>query len=477
MSRTRSARTISVGWTYAVAAIASFMVALDNLVVTTALPQIRIHLHSGVQGLEWIVNAYTLTFAVLLLTGAALGDRFGRRRMLGIGLGIFTASSMAAALAPSIGFLVAARAVQGIGGALILPLTLTIVSHATPAERRGAVLGIFGAVAGLAVAFGPLVGGLVTQVASWQWIFWINVPIGITVLALIGRVGESYARSGRLDLPGLGLVSAGLFGIVYALVRTDTYSWGSTEVLLPLLAGVVLMAVFVVQERRAENPMLPLRLFRDRSFAASNVASLLFSFGMFGSIFLLAQFLQTVQHLSPFGAGLRTLPWTAMPMLVAPIAGPLSDRIGGKPLMVTGLTMQAAGLAWLATLLSPGVGFGSLVGPFIVCGIGMSLFFVPVSNMVLGSVRPEEEGVASGANNGLREFGGVLGIAVLASIFASRGSYASGAAFVAGTRPAVAVGAVIVAVGALAAALTRNRPAVAAEPVTVEDEEPELCAA
>lgn len=468
MPTTRFPRTFTVGWTYAVAAVASFMVSLDNLVVTTALPQIRLHLHSGVQGLEWIVNAYTLTFAVLLLTGAALGDRFGRRRMLGIGLAIFTASSAAAALAPSIGFLIAARAVQGVGGAMILPLTLTIISHAAPAERRGAVLGMYGAVAGLAVAFGPLVGGLMTQLASWQWIFWLNVPIGVSVLFLISRVPESWGPTQRLDLPGLGLVSAGLFSVVYALVRTDTYAWSSVEVLVPLLAGIALLAGFVAQERRTTHPMLPLRLFRNRSFSAANVASLLFSFGMFGSIFLLAQFLQTVQHFSPLGAGLRTLPWTAMPMLVAPIAGPLSDRIGGRPLMVTGLAMQAAGLAWLAALLSPSVSFAALVGPFAVCGVGMSLFFVPVSQLVLSSVTPEEEGVASGTNNGVREFGGVLGIAVLASIFASRGSYASGAAFVAGSRPAVVIGAVVVGVGALAAALTHSRRVSIQAPVTID---------
>jgi EmrB/QacA subfamily drug resistance transporter len=457
METSNPTRTYGPRWTYAVAAVASFMVSLDNLVVTTALPQIRLHLHSGVQGLEWIVNAYTLTFAVLLLTGAALGDRFGRRRMLSLGLGIFTLASMAAALAPSIGILITARAVQGVGGAIILPLTLTILSNATPAERRGAVLGIYGAIGGLAVAFGPLVGGAITEWASWQWIFWLNVPIGLAVLMIVGRVQESWGPGGRLDMPGLALGSIGLFGIVYALVSTDSHAWTSPDVVLPLMAGLVLTLLFVGHERRTANPMLPLRLFRVRTFSAANVASLLFSFGMFGSIFLLAQFLQTVQHLSPLGAGLRILPWTAMPMLVAPIAGPVSDRIGGRPLMVAGLTLQAVGLAWLAVVLSPTVAFATLVAPFVLCGVGMSLFFVPVSNMVLGSVRASEEGVASGTNNAVRELGGVIGIAVLASVFASRGSYASGAAFVAGTRPAILIGAVVVAGGAVAASLTGGR--------------------
>ncbi len=465
MAASISTRTYRPLWTYVVAAVASFMVSLDNLVVTTALPQIRTHLHSGVQGLEWIVNAYTLTFAVLLLTGAALGDRFGRRKMLSVGLAIFTLASMAAALAPSIGILIAARAVQGVGGAIVLPLTLTIISHAAPPERRGALLGIYGAVAGLAVAFGPLVGGAITQWASWQWIFWLNVPIGLAVLTIVGRVQESWGPAGRLDVSGLALGSVGLFGIVYALISTDSHAWASANVALPLLAGLAITGLFVAHERRTANPMLPLRLFRERTFSAANVASLLFSFGMFGSIFLLAQFLQTAQHLSPLAAGLRILPWTAMPILVAPIAGPLSDRIGGRPLMVTGLVLQAGGLAWLAAVLSPAVTFPTLVAPFILCGVGMSLFFVPVSNMVLGSVPPSEEGVASGANNAVRELGGVIGIAVLASVFASRGSYASPAAFVAGTRPAILIGAVIVAGGAAAAALTRGRGAPSAEVV------------
>jgi EmrB/QacA subfamily drug resistance transporter len=453
---TKPATASSPGWTYAIAAVAAFMVNLDNLVVTTALPSIRAHLQSGVQGLEWVVNAYTLTFAVLLLTGAALGDRFGRRRMLGIGLALFTAASAAAALAPSTSVLVAARALQGVGGAIVLPLTLTVLSHAASPERRAAVLGLFGAVAGLAVAVGPLVGGAVTQGLSWHWIFWLNVPIGLVVLPLVGRIEESWGPQGQLDLLGVVLGSGGLLGVVYGLVRTDSYGWTSPQVLLPLLAGAVILIAFVRHERRSEHPMLPLRLFRERTFAAANLATLLFSFGMFGAIFLLAQFLQTVQHFSPLGAGLRTLPWTAMPMIVAPIAAPLSERLGARPFLVSGLALQAAGLAWLAALLGPGVPFGELVVPFVLCGIGMSLFFVPVANVVLSAVRPAEEGVASGANNAIRELGGVLGIAVLVSIFAGHGSYASGHAFVAGARPAVAVGAVIVGVGAMVAALVRR---------------------
>ncbi|MGH8922266.1 MAG: DHA2 family efflux MFS transporter permease subunit, partial [Actinomycetes bacterium] len=388
----RASRT----WTYVVAAVAAFMVNLDNLVVTTALPQIRLHLDATISGLEWMVNAYTLTFAVLLLTGAALGDRFGRRRVFSIGLAIFTVASAAAALAPSPDFLIGARAVQGLGGAIVLPLSLTLISAVAPPERRGAVLGLWGAVAGLAVAVGPLIGGAITEGASWQWIFWLNVPIGLAVLPLLRRVPESYGTRNPLDVPGVLLGSSGLFGIVYALVRSNRFGWTSPEVLLPMLAGLMVLAAFVAWERRAAHPMLPLRLFGNRTFTATNVAALLFSFGMFGSIFLLAQFLQTVQHYSPLSAGLRTLPWTAMPMIIAPIAGPLSDRIGTRPLMAGGLAMQAGGLAWLSTLLSPTVSFVTLLAPFVLCGVGMSLFFVPVASAVLGSVSPAEEGVASG---------------------------------------------------------------------------------
>jgi EmrB/QacA subfamily drug resistance transporter len=463
-------RSYGPAWTYVIAAVAAFMVNLDNLVVTTALPSIRTHLHSGVQGLEWVVNAYTLTFAVLLLTGAALGDRFGRRRMLAIGLGIFTAASATAALAPTTSVLVAARAVQGVGGAIVLPLTLTVLSHAASPERRAAVLGLFGAIGGLAVAVGPLVGGAVTQAMSWHWIFWLNVPIGLVVLPLVGRIGESWGPQGQLDLRGVLLGSAGLLGIVYGLVRTDTSGWTSPQVVVPLLAGAGVLAAFLRHEQRTSHPMLPLRLFRDRTFGAANLATLLFSFGMFGAIFLLAQFLQTVQHFSPLAAGLRTLPWTAMPMIVAPLAAPLSARLGARPFLVSGLALQAAGLAWLAELLRPSVPFTDLVVPFVLCGVGMSLFFVPVANVVLSAVRPAEEGVASGANNAIRELGGVLGIAVLVSIFAAHGSYSSGHAFIAGARPAVAAGAVIVAIGAGVAALVRRprSPEVEVEVVPAE---------
>src|SRR4051812_47560203 len=445
-----SARSRTI-WTFIVTSAALFIAQLDTLVVTTALPAIRQHLHASLTSLEWTVNAYTLTFAVFLMTGATLGERFGRRRMLVIGLAVFTVGSAAAALAPSAGMLVAARAFQGAGAAVITPLTLTLLSAAVPVERRGMALGIWGGIAGLAVATGPVIGGAVVQGWSWQTIFWINVPLGLALIPIAWfKLPESRGTATRLDLPGVTLASAGLFGIVLGVIRGNELGWTSTFVLTALVAGVALVAAFVAWEQHTPEPMLPMRLFRSRGFAATNLASVLMFFGMFGSIFLLAQFLQTVQHYSPLSAGLRTLPWTAMPIVVSPLAGLLADRIGGRPVVLTGLLLQATGLAWLAAVSAPDVAYHSLVPAFIVSGIGMAMFFAPVATMVLGSVSRSEEGIASGATNALRELGGVFGVAVLASVFSARGGYGSGQAFVDGLRPAVAVGAAGVGLAALA---------------------------
>ena len=439
-------------WTFAITSAAVFMATLDNLVVTTALPVIRKDLHASIESLEWTVNAYTLTFAVLLLTGAALGDRFGRRRMLAVGLFIFTASSAAAALAPTAGALIAARAAQGVGGAIVTPLTLTILSAGVPANRRGAFIGAWSGIAGLAVAFGPLVGGAVVSGISWHWIFWLNVPIGVALIPLaLTRLDESYGPANKLDLPGVALASVGLFGIVWGLVRGNGQGWSSPEIVGALTVGAVVLALFVLWELRADAPMLPMRFFRNRVFTLANVASLLMFFGMFGSIFLLSQFFQVVQGYSPLGSGLRILPWTIMPMFVAPIAGALSDRIGGNRLMGIGLTLQAAGLGSIAALSTPSTPYWHLVLPFMVSGIGMAMFWAPVANVVLSAVRPEEEGQASGAQNAIRELGGVFGVAVLASVFTSYGGYRTPDTFVSGMSAAVWVGAAIVLVGAVAA--------------------------
>jgi EmrB/QacA subfamily drug resistance transporter len=456
-----------MAWTLGLTSVALFMVSLDNLVVTTALPVIRRDLHASVSQLEWTVNAYTLTFAVLLLTGAALGDRFGRRRVFTFGLFLFTGASALAALATSAGMLEAARALQGVGGAIVAPLTLTILSAAIPAERRGLALGIWGGVGGLAVAIGPLVGGAVVSGISWHWIFWLNVPIGLVLAPLAWRrLAETHGPEGGLDLRGLGLASAGLLGIVWGLVRGNDHGWTSTGIVLPMVAGLALVAAFVAWELRAPAPMLPMRFFRNRTFTLANVASLLMFFGMFGSIFLLAQYFQTVQGLSPLQSGLRILPWTAMPMFVAPLAGALSDRIGGQRLMTVGLALQGGGLLWIAAVSTATTPYIDLIGPFMLSGAGMALFFAPVANVVLTAVRPEEQGKASGATNAIRELGGVFGVAVLASVFAHSGGYASPQTFVQGTDAAVYVGGAVVLAAAVVAGLIPRRrgESVAAEP-------------
>ncbi|MFF3622173.1 DHA2 family efflux MFS transporter permease subunit [Streptomyces sp. NPDC002467] len=436
-------------WALVITGVASFMAALDNLVVTTALPAIRADLGGKLEDLEWTVNAYTLTFAVLLLFGSALGDRFGRRKLFIVGLTVFTGASAAAALSSGIDALIAARAVQGVGAAIMMPLTLTLLTAAVPAARRGMALGIYGAVTGLAVASGPLIGGSLTEHISWQWIFWLNVPIGLALIPLARlRLAESTAPGSRLDVPGTLLVSGGLFGIVYALVNANSKGWTSAPVLSGLIVGAALVGGFVLHGFKSANPMLPMRLFRSRGFLGINLASLLMFLGMFGSIFLLSQFLQGVAGYSPTEAGLRMLPWTGMPMIVAPVAGILSDRIGGRPVVAAGLALQALGLGWFAAILSADVSYAAQLPALILSGIGMALYFAPAANVLMSTVAPADQGKASGTNNALREVGGALGVAVLASVFSAQGGYESPQAFTDGTVPALWIGAAAVALAA-----------------------------
>jgi EmrB/QacA subfamily drug resistance transporter len=448
-----TARPVARIWTLVIVSVGLFMVVLDNLVVNVALPSIHRDLGASIQALEWTVNAYVLAYAVFLLTGAALGDRFGRKRLFVIGISLFTISSAAAALAPTSGTLIAARALQGVGAAIVTPLTLTLLADAFPPERRGIALGVWSGISGIAVALGPLVGGAVIQAASWHWIFWINVPIGIALVPLaVRRLTESRGASRRLDFGGLALASTGLFGLVYGLVRSQSLGWTNPEVLIALIAGGALVAAFVAYELRTRDPMLPISFFAKRGFAVTNAVSLAMYFGMFGSIFFLSQFLQNVLHNSPLHAGIKLLVWTGAAAVVSPLAGVFSERYGSRLFMVAGLSLQAIALGWLATIASTSTAYSSMIGPFLLAGAGMSLVFAPSANAVLASVRTEQTGQASGATNAIRELGGVLGIAVLATVFTSHGSYLSPQAFVNGLIPAMWVGVAVLAVGALIAA-------------------------
>ncbi|WP_327430277.1 MULTISPECIES: MFS transporter [unclassified Streptomyces] len=468
------ATTGHFGRTMTVTAIATFMVSLDQLVVTTALTKIREHLHTGLEGLEWTVNAYTLTFAVFLLTASALAERFGRRRLFIAGLALFTGASAMAALAPGIGVLIAARAIQGLGSAIVLPLTLTLLSAAVPPSKRGAALGVWGGVGGLGVALGPVIGGLITESASWQWIFWLNVPIGVALLALSSTwLTESFGPTAKLDLVGTVLACVGLLGVVVSIIRGDAEGWTSAQTLGAGIGGLVVLAAFVAWELRTPHPMLPMRLFSGRAFTTVNLLSLFMFFGMFGSIFLITQYLQTALGYSPFAAGLRFLAWTGVVLIAAPLGGGLSDRIGGKPIIVAGLVLQSVGLLWLALSITTGSSFLSLVPAFVCNGFGMGLYFGPAGNVVMGSVRREEEGIASGANNAIRELGGVFGVAVLAAVFAGHGGYDSREHYVHGMHVALWVGFAFVALGAVTAVLMPRQGRVAvpeAEPVTATHE-------
>jgi EmrB/QacA subfamily drug resistance transporter len=448
-------------WVLAVGSVASLMVALDTLVVTTALTTIRLHLRASVQELEWTVNAYTLSFAVLLMSGAALGDRFGRRRMFALGLGVFSLASAACALAPSVSWLIAARAVQGIGAALVMPLGLTLITAAFPGEQRARALGIFSGVTGLAVLGGPVLGGAITQGIAWQWIFWINVPIGLlTIPVVFARVGESFGPRSAPDLTGLALVTGASLGVVWGLVRGNAVGWSSAEVLISLVAGALLAVAFIAWERRAREPMLPIRLFDSVSFSSGNAAIFFLSAGLYGAVFFMAQFLQTAQHHGPLDAGLRLLPWTATLFVVAPITGSWIGRVGERPFAVFGLLLQAAGLGWIALIVGPNVAYGRLVAPLVIAGAGVSMALPALQNGVLGAVAPASIGKASGTFSTMRQLGGVFGIAILVAVFAGSGGYGSPQLFSDGFTAALGAASVLSLLGA-AASLGLPRPQVA----------------
>jgi EmrB/QacA subfamily drug resistance transporter len=456
-------------WALVLTSVAFFMTALDALVVVTALPAIHASLGGSVGTLEWTVNAYTLPFAAGIITAAAIGDKFGRRRMYVTGLLLFTLASAACAIAPSAGALITARAFQGLGAALVTPLSLTILAAVFPAERRGTIVGIWGAIGGLAVAGGPLVGGAVVQGLDWHWIFWINVPIGLAAAILSTlRLPESRGQARRLDIGGLALVAAGALALAWGLVRSTDAGWSNVQVITALCLGAVLIAAFIAWERRVAEPMLPLRLLRIRAFTAASATGFLSMAAITSAAFLMSQFFQLGLGYTPFGTGLRFLPWTATPLLIAPVAGRLADRIGARPLMATGMALQAGGLAWVAIDISASASYGELVLPLVIAGIGISMAIPTTPTAALGAVPPADIGTASGVLNTMQRFGPVFGVAIAAAVFSASGHLGSASGVVAGVRPALATSAGLSLLGALSALAVSGQRRRAAAKGTVQ---------
>ncbi len=440
------------GMTVLLTAVAYFMVTLDALVVVTALPSIQRTFGGDIASLQWTISAYTIAFGAGILTAAALGDRLGRRRVYVVGLALFTVASAACALAPNANILIAFRAIQGVGAAIVMPLSLTILTSAFPPEKRGAVVGIWGGIAGLAVASGPLIGGGITQALSWHWIFWINVPIGIA--ATIGAsffLQESYGPRARLDVPALVLVSSGVGVLIWGLVKGGQDGWGTGQNLVGLLAGLALLGGFVWWEARAPEPMIPLGLFRRISFTSAVTTQFFMAAAIFSAAFLVSQFFQFSLGDSPLGAGLRFLPWTATPLVIAPIAGALSDRLGPRVLIVPGLLMQGLGFAWIVHLATVHADYANFVAPFIVAGVGISMALPCVTAGGLNAVPADLLGKAAGTLNTMQQFGAVFGVAIVTAVFNSHGSFASPVAVTNGFRPALAVSAGASVLGAVVA--------------------------
>jgi EmrB/QacA subfamily drug resistance transporter len=474
-----TARRIPFALALLATGIPMFMATLDNLVMTTALPVLHTDLHASVEELQWFVNAYTLVFASLILFAVALGDRFGRRTVFAVGIGIFTLASAAAAFATDPTQLIIARAVQGLGGAGIMPLSLSLLAGSVDPKRRPLAIGIWGGIAGLGVAAGPLIGGAVIAGWSWQGIFWINVPVGVIAIPIILAVlPNAFGAKVRADIIGVLLAGLGVLALVFGIVRGNPAGWDSAEVVGSLIAGAVLLAAFIVWELRHPAPLLPLRLFRDRSFSIANLVGFGFSFGMFGAVFILIQFLQIVQGHSALDAAVLTTPWTLAPMVVAPLAGIFAGRIGTRVLIVAGLLFQAAGLFWLALVMTADASYLSMLPAFISAGIGMGLVFAPSSTAVLANMKPEDSAKASGTNSTVREIGVALGIAVLTAVFTGAGGQLTPTGYVDAAVPAVFVGAAVVLATAIVALfLPAGRGSHTPKPVDAASESDELLAA
>ena len=427
-----------------------FMATLDNLVVTGALPVINRDLGASIEELQWVINAYSLSFATFMLMAVAIGDRFGRRTVFLAGIAVFTIASALAGLSTEPWQLIGARAIQGVGAAALMPLSLTLLVGSVSEKLRPAAIGIWGGISGLGVALGPLIGGAVVEGWNWQAIFWLNVPLGVVSIPLaLVALPNSFGARVRADVVGLVLAGVGVFGLVYGIVRGNDAGWTSVEVLGALAGGAVLLATFVVWETRTPDPLLPLRLFRDRSFTVANLVGLTFSFGIFGSIFILIQFLQIVQGHTPLEAGLMTMPWTLAPMVIAPLTGLLSPRTGTRLPIVLGLTFLAIAMGWLAFEMSATVAYLDLVPPFLLAGVGMGLVFAPSSTAVLANMVPDDHAKATGTNSTLREIGVALGVAVLTAVFTGAGGELTPTGYVDAAVPAIFVGASVLALAAL----------------------------
>ena len=459
---TKTLARTHLGWVLGLTSTAYFMVVLDSVVVATALPRMQRDLHAGLASLQWTLTAYNIAFAAGIITAAALGDRFGRRRVFTIGLALFTVASAACAVAPDVPALIAARTVQGLGGAIVLPLSLTILTTAFPAERRGMIVGAYGGLAGLAVAMGPIVGGAVTQGIDWHWIFWINVPIGVVALPLVMRLlPESHGAQERLDLLDVVLLTGSVVAIVWALVRAGQSGWASPEIIGCLVAGGALLLAFAAWEQRVSEPMVPLTLFRSRAFAVGNATSFLMAGAIFAAGVFVTQEFQLARGYSPVSAGLRLLPFFATPMFISPVAGAVSDRIGRRPVMVTGLFLQAAGFAWVAIAGSLSTSWVELDIALLVAGVGVSMALPTVPTAVLNAVAPRELGTASGINYMMQRFGAVFAVAVASAVFAAYGNLRTPAGVTDGFKPALAACAgfaLLAALGALTITPPKERP-------------------
>lgn len=435
-----------------VASLPMFMAALDNLVMTFALPVIKDDLNASVEQLQWFVNAYTIAFATLMLPMAALGDRLGRRPVFFAGVLLFTAASVLAALATTPEMLIAARAVQGLGAAVIVPLSLTIVSSAASARVRPIAIGVWGGVNGLGIAVGPIIGGAVVEGVEWPGIFWLNVPIGLLTLALLPfAVPASWGRRLPFDAIGSALAVVVVLPLIWAIVEGEERGWSDTLVVGAFALAAVGLAAFLLWEHRSPAAFLPLRFFRERAFALANLSGLLFSAGVFGAIFLLSQFLQVSMGYGALEAGWRAAPWTLAPMVVAPLSGFIVRKTGVGPVIVAGLVLQAGAIAWIVAVTEAVTEYGDVVVPMALAGIGMGLTLAPLANAVLIGRADIEHGIAASVNSTLRQLGIAIGIALVTAIFVREGDYLPGQPFVDGMAPALIVCAVITGAAVLAA--------------------------